>query len=140
MIIFGCLDISPTSDLNVDDVKIVWHPTDAREPEIMSREEWSQYITPKSSPPSNAAPWRPHFQSREDFELANIFRKYRMKAEDQDRVIKLTKAGADGKSNITFNGVRDIENAWELAKLDLVNVRYQYQFSFYCCWLVTHHN
>lgn len=120
----SCLDIDPAPNFNVDDVKVVWHPSDGREPEIMSREEWSQYITPKSPPPSRSAPWRPHFQTREDFELANIFRKYHMKAEDQDKVIQLTKAGADRKSNVTFSGVRDIQNAWNLAKLDLVNVSY----------------
>lgn len=108
---------------NVDDVKIEWHPRVGREPEVMSWKDWGERSAPKVTRPSNSTPWKPFFKTREDFELADIFRKYGMKVDDQDKVIKLMKAGPDGKSKVTFEGAADVTNAWELAKLDLVNVR-----------------
>lgn len=113
------LDTDPIPTFELDTIKIVWHPSEEREPEIMSPEEWDRLITLKTTDPRKM-PWRPYFRTREDFEFANILRKYGMKAEDQDALIKLK--GGGGQSKVTFNGYAEVANAWELAKLDLVRV------------------
>lgn len=116
------LDAEPAGPAPIhelDTIKVEWHPTEGREPEIMSLEEWG-LRTALEVTHSKKAPWRPYFRTREDFEFADILRKYGMKAKDQDALIKMK--GGGGQSGITFSGYAEVASAWEKAKLDLVSV------------------
>lgn len=116
------LEVDSGPQYNDDDIKIVWHPRAGREPEIISFEEWGQRMASKPAIVTNKAPWRPYFQTREDFELADIFRRNSMNKKDQNKVIELIRAGTNGSSNVTFTSAADVEKAWEFAKMDLVDV------------------
>lgn len=111
----------PAPAYELDAIKVEWHSTEGREPEVMSLEEWGLRTTLEAAR-SKKAPWRPYFRTREDFEFADILRKYGMKAKDQDALIKIKMKGGGGQSGITFSGYDEVASAWEQAKLDLVSV------------------
>ena len=70
---FGPPDVDSGPQYNEDDIKIEWHPRANKEPEIIPFEEWGQRVAPKPTIVTDKTPWYPYFQTREDFELADIF-------------------------------------------------------------------
>ncbi len=59
-------------------------------------------------------PWRP-FQTRGDFEFAEIVHESRMSHAATERLLKLIRGVQTGEVELTFNSQSDVRRAWEKA-------------------------
>jgi hypothetical protein len=105
------------STLRVDDIKVVYHPGAGRQTKIYPFEDFSTERT--ESIPAAActrAPWHP-FDSREDFEFAELVHDARMSREVVERMLQLIGKVASGEARISFRSHSDVQRAWDEASL-----------------------
>ena len=99
---------------NLDDIKLEYHPATRRETVVYPFEHFRQ-VRPSSNFAATAEePWLP-FETRGDFELAEIVHKARMSHELTDRLLKLIRDVRIGEAELSFNSSGDIRQAWEHA-------------------------
>ncbi len=107
--------------MTTDEITTEYHPNSRRPPETQPFEEYGrkrQFF----SPPPSAEPWRPFFNTREDFVFAEILMEARVDRDRSDRLIKLIKLCLDGKGALTFSNYSDVLTAWECAASQLTPV------------------
>lgn len=101
----------PLDGPTTDEVTTEYHPNSRRLPETQSFEEYGRKHR-FFSPPPNAEPWRPFFNSREDFVFAEILLEAGMNKDQSERLVKLFNLCLDGKGAFTFSNYSDIQAAW----------------------------
>lgn len=102
-------------------IKIEFHPQSGKETLIQSLEEFqnkSYTIDPLSL---DSEPWRP-FNSRADFEFAEIALQGNLKKDQVEALLNLIKSVASGESKFTLTSYTDLKNSWAKASERLTPV------------------
>jgi hypothetical protein len=73
-------------------------------------------------PPVNAEPWRPFFNTREDFEFAEILMEAGVNKGHSDRLLKLFKKCLSGDGTLSYNNYSDVKTSWDRAAVQLTPV------------------
>ncbi|KAI0085317.1 hypothetical protein BDY19DRAFT_1059668 [Irpex rosettiformis] len=97
-----------------DDIKVEYHPNATQKTTTYKFEQYHD-VRPKinfAAMPDD--PWRP-FESRGDFEFAEIVHEARMSREVTERLLKLIHDIRAGDADLTFTSHRDMRQAWERA-------------------------
>lgn len=115
-----------------DKITTEYHPNSGRPPRPQSFEEYNderQFFS--SRPTGSAEPWLPFFNTREDFEFAEILMESNMSKVQSERLIKLVKLCLDRKGTLTFSNYSDLQTTWDRAasqltpfSVDNISVRY----------------
>lgn len=101
-----------------NDIKIEYHPSSKREPEIFHFEDYKPYLPtddPSNFPPPNSEPWKP-FRSRLDFELAEFMHNAHFNESQSAELISLIQKCVDDPKSFTLTGIKDLKNCWEHAR------------------------
>jgi hypothetical protein len=107
------LDLNADSSLSNGYVQIEYHPHSKRDPRVLSPEEFKMLSNDNEEPIlSDERPWRP-FRSREDFELAELTHAAALNKGQIDTLVKLIKRCEKNPGSLIFEGVQDVERAWE---------------------------
>jgi hypothetical protein len=101
----------------IDDIKVEYHAGAGRRTVVYPFEDFSTERT-ESNPAtaSTTAPWHP-FDSREDFEFAELVHDGRMSHDIVERMLKLIGKVASGEAQISFRSHSDVQHAWDKASL-----------------------
>lgn len=103
-----------STQLNLDDIKLEYHPASGRETVIYPFEQFCE-VRPQSNFAATAEePWLP-YETRGDFEFAELVHEARMSHELTDRLLKLIRNVRAGESELTFNSYSDMRRAWDHA-------------------------
>ncbi|KAG1771406.1 hypothetical protein EV702DRAFT_977341 [Suillus placidus] len=97
-----------------DDIKVEHHPSSGIKTTVHPFETFKCRPAPSLVPPPDRRPWYP-FQSRLEFEVAEIALEAALNNEQTDRLIKICQRCATGKEKFTFLNHKDIHNKWEAA-------------------------
>jgi hypothetical protein len=110
--------VSPT----IDEFTTQFHPHSGRPLETQTFMDYSYKHGSSRLPPVNAEPWRPFFNTREDFELAEILMEAGVSKGHSDRLLKLFKKCLSGNGALTYSNYSDIKNSWDRAAAQLTPV------------------
>ena len=104
--------------------RIEYHPNSGREPCILSPEEFKALSTGGGEPMAlpEERPWRP-FRSQEDFKFAELVHAAALNRSQIDALVKLVRQCEGNPGSFSFEGVQDVEKAWEDASKLLTPVR-----------------
>lgn len=96
----------------VDSIKVQYHKATGRSPEIYAFEDFTRDQHHINSVPVNQEPWKPAFNSRLDFELAELAHEVHMNKGQVQRLLNIIHDVAAGKDRFTFVRVDDVDHAW----------------------------
>jgi hypothetical protein len=102
------------AELKLDDIKIEYHPSSSRPPEIFPFDEFKRYTESMYEPPPDQKPWKP-FRSREDFEFAEIALDAAMNRAQIDAMIKLFHRCLNHMGSFTLQNNDDLKDVWDKA-------------------------
>ncbi|KAI0027107.1 hypothetical protein K488DRAFT_74803 [Vararia minispora EC-137] len=101
----------------LDKIRIRYHPRSNRPDDIIDFKDYSARKGPTASFVPDKEPWKPAFQTREDFELAEIMLEASMNRTLGDRLLSVIQACISGNGKVTFSKFSDVMDAWDLAAL-----------------------
>jgi hypothetical protein len=110
----------------MDDIRVEYHPHSKIPSKTVPFDQFSREANTKSTHGPHE-PWYP-FETREDFELAEIALQAAMKKEHFDALLKLIRRCADSKGSVTLSSHDQMKQAWNQASLLLTPVR---EFPYY---------
>lgn len=121
-----------------DDIWTEYIPNSKRSPEISHFEDYVRFR--QSSPiPTDDEPWKPGFETVENFEFAEICLEGSLNMGLCKRLINLMHKCIGGGGKFTLSSVDDLRSSWRIASRRLTGVRYL--LVNYCGWaLHTHKN
>ena len=106
----------------LDDIRTEFHPASGKSPEIASFEEYGQTDQFEYEYPPNRTPWAP-FQTRLDFEIAELTLISALNREQTTKLISLFKRCAKGEEEFTIRSHDEINAKWEQASNKCTKVR-----------------
>ncbi|KAJ3879833.1 hypothetical protein F5051DRAFT_438442 [Lentinula edodes] len=120
------------SEIQLDDIKIEYHPNSGRKPLIVHFDDFgrSEDVNKGSIPP-NRTPWHP-WRSRMDFEVASLALDCHMNKQKTDKLINLIYCAARGLDAFTLKDHQEIQNTWDLAAERLTKFRKTEVVVCYC--------
>jgi len=96
------------------DIRIEYHPSSGREPEVFAFEEFTQAVN-ENAYPMDPEPWAP-FKTREDFEFAELARETGMTKAQIDALIRLFhQCIKNGKDSFTLSGYNEMRETLKVA-------------------------
>ena len=101
-------------DLRFDDIQTEFHPASGKEPVITHFEDYGHAEEFAYNDPPNQQPWAP-FESRLDFEIAELILLAALNKEQTTTFISLLKRVAKGTEEFTLRSHDDIKKKWEKA-------------------------
>ncbi|PCH42571.1 hypothetical protein WOLCODRAFT_71761, partial [Wolfiporia cocos MD-104 SS10] len=101
-----------------DDIMTEYHPSSYIPWRIQPFEEYGQEDNEAPSPPMSKSPWEP-FQTRADFEFAEIALKSSLKWDQIDSLIKLINAVATGSMRFSLTSEAQLRDVWDAASNQL---------------------
>ncbi|KAI0033052.1 hypothetical protein K488DRAFT_48524 [Vararia minispora EC-137] len=107
-----------STQYQLDDIRTEYHPRSGRETETVHFDDYGRKQTPPDSIPA-AKPWKPSFETREDFELTEIMLEACMNETLTDRLLKIFESCAEDRGKVTFRRYSDVKQAWEHASTRL---------------------
>ena len=108
-------------DLDLDDVKVEFHPGSKRRTIITHYQDFSRARVALRNPPEEE-PYRP-FRTRTDFEFARTMMEAAVNAKHINALINLIRSVSEG-AQFTFSGYTDLMNTWKGASDILTPVRH----------------
>ncbi|THH27127.1 hypothetical protein EUX98_g7061 [Antrodiella citrinella] len=105
----------PTT-VQMDDIKVEYHPKSGRPTTIHPFEEFKRDVQQEQDIPPSSEPWKP-FQSRADFEFAEIVLQASLNTRYTDALIKLIRRVRDEQAKFTFTSHSDLKRSFETAAL-----------------------
>jgi hypothetical protein len=75
-----------------------------------------------SSPLTEEKPWWPYFNSREDFELAELMLDASLSQKQCNKLLDIIRRCAKGSGSVTLSGYSDLQSRWESASSLLTSV------------------
>ena len=106
----------------LDAIKTVYHPSSGRSPRIVKFEDYREQEENLPDLAHNTEPWKP-FQTKADFEFAELAHEAFMTENQIERLIKLIHSVANNEDKFTFKNNRDLTEAWGKASNLLTPVR-----------------
>ncbi|KAI0814934.1 hypothetical protein BC629DRAFT_1279974, partial [Irpex lacteus] len=99
-----------------DDIRVEYHPGAGMKPStiVYPFDQYRQVRPEVDFASTLDEPWRP-FQTRGDFEFAEIVHESRMSHAATERLLKLIRGVQTGEVELTFNSQSDVRRAWEKA-------------------------
>lgn len=114
--------MSPIEEIHIDDIRTEYIPQSQRPPETSRFEDYQRYR--RSIPvPVNNEPWKPGFETLEDFELAEICLEGALNAGLCKRLIALFHKCLNGGGVFTLDSFDKLQSSWNLASQRLTPVR-----------------
>jgi hypothetical protein len=110
--------VSPT----IDEFTTQFHPHSGQPLETQMFMDCSYKHGSSRLLPVNAEPWRPFFNTCEDFELAEILMEAGVSKDHSDCLLKLFKKCLSGNSTLTYSNYSDIKNSWDRTAAQLTPV------------------
>ncbi|KAI0686029.1 hypothetical protein BC835DRAFT_1530148 [Cytidiella melzeri] len=101
---------------SIDDIKVEYHAGAQRPTVVFAFEDFCEERLQPDPSVLNDKPWHP-FNSREDFEFAELVHKAQMSQDMINRLLKLMQKVNSGQSGLTFSTYADVRQAWEKASL-----------------------
>ncbi len=98
-----------------DDMKVEYHPKTKIPAKIY---RFGDYGRDRNVPPASAFdsdPWHPGFDSRLNFEFAELILECAMNKKQIDRLLSIVRCIADDPSQFSFTKYQDIKDAWDIA-------------------------
>ncbi|PSR75416.1 hypothetical protein PHLCEN_2v9131, partial [Hermanssonia centrifuga] len=98
-----------------DDIKVEYHPKTKIPAKIY---RFGDYGRDRNVPPASAFdsdPWHPGFDSRLNFEFAELILECAMNKKQIDRLLSIVRCIADDPSQFSFTKYQDIKDAWDIA-------------------------
>jgi hypothetical protein len=74
------------------------------------------------TPQAKAEPWRPFFQTCEDFVFSEVLMEIGTSRDQFDRLLKVIRTCIDGKGSLSLSNYSDMMGAWECALAQLTPV------------------
>ncbi|KAG1890839.1 hypothetical protein F4604DRAFT_1888578 [Suillus subluteus] len=108
----------PPRGFSLDDIKIEYHPSSSIEAKVYLFHNFQRRPMVSSEAPPSSEPWRP-FQSRLEFEVAEVALEVGLNNKQTDRLVKLCHRCIDGKEKFTFKNHKDIHIKWEAASVHI---------------------
>lgn len=101
-------------DLKAGDMIIEYHPHSEKATRVVSTDEFKASLNDHSeqAAPPEDEPWRP-FQSREDFEFADIVHDAALNEKQTKRLINLIQRCQGAPGSFTFRKHKDLKNSLE---------------------------
>ena len=107
----------------LDDIKVEYHQASGRRSKIYSFAEFTRDEPIATElPPEDSNPWKP-FQTRSDFELAELMHEAHMNKDQSQRLLDIFKDTSPKGDKITFDKVSDVDFVWKKAQLFYPSVR-----------------
>lgn len=106
--------IGTSGGLHADIYTTTYHPHSGRQPETQNFTDYSRKCE-SLNPPPNDEPWRPFFNTREDFEFAETLMEAGLSKGHTDRLLKLFKKCLRGDGTLTYSNYSDVLASWDLA-------------------------
>jgi hypothetical protein len=100
------------TDIRFDDIRTEFHPASGKEPVVAHFEDYGHTKEFTYTDPPNLRPWAP-FQSRLDFEIAELILLAALNKEQTTKLISLLKRVAEGDEEFTLESHADIKKKWE---------------------------
>ena len=100
--------VGPTIDFT-----IIYYPDSGRPEERQTLVDYSHIQRSSNLPPVNDEPWRPFFNTREDFKFAEILMEAGVSKGHSDRLLKLFKKCLSGNGTLTYSNYLDIKSSWD---------------------------
>lgn len=106
----------------LDDIRTEYHPQSGRTTEYS---HFGDYVRFRQSRPvpTDDEPWKPGFQTLEDFEFAEILLEGHMNTGLCKRLISLFRKCLDGQGSFTLSSLDALQAAWKIASHRLTPVR-----------------
>jgi hypothetical protein len=114
--------IGPSVGSTIGEFTTQYHPHSGRSPETQTFMDFSHKQQSSRLPPVNAEPWRPFFNTREDFEFAEILMEAGVSKRHSDRLLKLFKKCLSGNGTLSYDNYSDIKTSWDRAAVQLTPV------------------
>ncbi|KAF9648124.1 hypothetical protein BDM02DRAFT_3096981 [Thelephora ganbajun] len=118
-----------------DDVRVECHPNSGPSTDLLRVNEHDQSV-PGASATSEPEPWAP-FQTREDFEFAEIVLEAGMTGEQIDAFIKLIHRCAEkgSEGSFTISNYKDMEDMLDVASNRLAKVHFKRESRKFDIWM-----
>jgi hypothetical protein len=99
---------------------VEYHPNSGRASETLDEHSGSKCRLSTRTP--KAEPWRPFFQTREDFVFSEVLMEIGTSRDQFDRLLKVIRTCIDGKGSLSLSNYSDMMGAWERASAQLTPV------------------
>ncbi|KAG1883237.1 hypothetical protein F4604DRAFT_1737081, partial [Suillus subluteus] len=110
------LEPEPPHGFSLDDIKIEYHPSSGIEAKVYPFHNFQRRPMVSSDAPPSSEPWHP-FQSRLEFEVAELALEVGLNNKQTDWLVKLCHRCIDGKEKFMFKNHKDIHIKWEAASV-----------------------
>ena len=112
----------PTNELQVDDIHTQYHPSSKRPAETCHFDEYCDTVP--SPPTPTPEPWKPYFNTHEDFTMAKIFHEASLTQDQCNQLLSVVQSCIKGDGKCTLESYTDVKNAWEQASHKVTAVSY----------------
>jgi hypothetical protein len=119
-------------DIRFDDIRTEFHPASGKEPVIAHFEDYGRAEEFAYNDPPSQQPWAP-FESRLDFEIAELILLAALNKEQTTTLISLLKHVANGAEEFTLRSHDDIKKKWEKASDICTKVSHNMRISMFVC-------
>lgn len=105
----------------IDDIRTEYHPNSGRGVKVETFENYREHTFKHNSNPEITEPWRP-FQSRTDFEFAELALDAALTKAHVDRLIQLVERCISGQDSFNLTNYQDLSKTWDAASTLLTPV------------------
>lgn len=112
----GAMHAADVPQLEVDDIRVSYHPGAGRPTAVHRFQDYTVHRQEVNPDSIDSEPWRP-FETRADFELAELVHETHLNQGQIDRLLQLIRSVSSGRSDLTFMNHRDVNKAWQDAGL-----------------------
>ncbi|KAI0658337.1 hypothetical protein C8Q70DRAFT_917521 [Cubamyces menziesii] len=103
-----------TLSYEADSIKVEYHPSSGRPTQVFRFEEFNRHRIAEPPPPPPAKPWNP-FNTRTDFEFAELTLDAGLSDQHLDALIKMIRRIVQNANDFTFNSHVDVRKTWDAA-------------------------
>ena len=103
-----------TSSFEADSIKVEYHPSSGRPTRVYRFEEFNRHRATEPPPAPAAKPWNP-FNTRTDFEFAELALDAGLSNEHLDALIKMIRHIVQNANDFTLNSHVDVRQTWDAA-------------------------
>lgn len=107
--------------ITIDSIRTEYHPNSNRGIKVETFEDYREHTLKPNSVPEITDPWRP-FQSRTDFEFAQLALDAALTKTHLDKLIQLVERCVKGQDSFNITNSQDLYNTWDAASTMLTPV------------------
>jgi len=119
--VFHGIEPPLAASLTIDNIRTEYHPNSGRGVKVETFEDYREHTLKPISVPEITDPWRP-FQSRTDFEFAQLALEAALTKTHVDKLIQLVERCIKGQDSFNLTNHQDLYNTWDAASTMLTPV------------------